>query len=179
MYVNINGKLIELTQEEYDAFIETQICSCTSNCKPRQLNKMEKLIDAVESIADAINISSAAVKYHLEKDGDSIKLVGTDGSISSVIDQDLNTSYNISINDRTITMRGTDNSTQSIELPEDKNTKYDISFDPNEDKISLNPSDGEGETTNIDISKFADDTDIENLINNTATEDDLDNLFNH
>lgn len=180
MYININNKLIELNQNEYEAFIESQTCNCDKDkCQPKQINKMEELIEAVESIAEAIDTSSETIKYHLEKDGNSIKLVGSDGSISSVIDQDLNTSYNISIDDRTITMRGTDNSIQSIELPEDKNTKYNISFNPNEDKISLNSSDGEEESTNIDVSKFADDADIENIINNTATEDDLDNLFNH
>ena len=178
MYINVNNKLIELNQNEYEAFIESQTCSCDKdNCKPKQINNMEKLIEAVESITDAIHTKIDGVTYRLEKDGNSIKLIGSDGSISSVIDQDLNTSYNISINDRTITMRGTDNSVQSIELPEDKNTKYGISFDPTKDSISLNSSDGEEESTNIDLSKFADETDLEDIVNNTATKDDLDNLF--
>lgn len=179
MYVNINNKLIELNQNEYEAFIECQTGSCSSSHhQPKQINKMEELIDAVESVRDAIK-GPVPTKYHLEKDGMSIKLVGSDGTVSSVTDQDLNTSYNISIDDRTITMRGTDNSVQSIELPEDKDTKYNISFNPTEDKISLNSSAGEEDSSKIDVSKFADDTDVAAIVNNTATEDDLDTLFNH
>ena len=179
MYVNINNKLIELNQNEYEAFIESQTCSCNnSNHYPKQINKMEELIDAVESVRDAIK-GPEPTKYHLEKDGSTIKLVGSDGTISTVIDQDLNTSYNISIDGRTITMQGTDNSVQSIELPEDKDTKYNLSFNPEEDKISLNSSDGTEDSSNIDVSKFADDSDIAGIINNSVTEDDLDTLFNH
>lgn len=174
MFVNINNKVVSLTEEEYEAMFGTTCPIHPHHYKP--LNKMDKLIDAVESIKDAID-RHQAIEYSLEKEGSTIKLVGTDGSQSSVEDKDENTTYNVSIEDRTISMYGSDNSVQRIELPEDKDTKYDISFNDQNDKISLNSSDGEEDS--IDVSKFATDDDLSEFVNNTATTEDLDNLFNH
>ena len=45
MYININNKLIELNQNEYEAFIESQTCNCDKDkCQPKQINKMEELL---------------------------------------------------------------------------------------------------------------------------------------
>ncbi len=54
MYVNVNGKVIEVTEEEYNALVGVQDSS--SNYKP--VSKMEELINAVKSIADAISNSN-------------------------------------------------------------------------------------------------------------------------
>ena len=171
MYVNINGKVIEVTNEEYEALVGDPACDC--HYKPT--SKMEELIDAVKSIKDAIPTTT----YTLEKNGSTISLVGSDGSVTSVEDQDLNTSYNIDIDGRTITMRGSDNSIQNVELPEDKNTEYNLTFDPENDKLTLNSSDEEETPSVVELDKFADDKDIEHIMNSAVTTEDLDTLFNH
>ena len=176
MIIKVGNKDISVTPEEYEALIESQAGCCPGHCpEPHQVNKMNKLIDAVESIKDAIEAKSTPITYVLQKTGSTISLVGSDHTVSSVIDKDDDTKYNISIEDRTISVRGTDNSIQSIELPEDKDTKYDISFDPDQDKINLDGSDGVKDS--IDVSKFANDSDITDIYNNAATEEEINGLF--
>lgn len=176
MIIKIGNKDINVTQEEYEALIASQTECCPGHCpEPHQLNKMNKLIDAVESIKDAIEGIQLPIRYSLQKTGSTISLVGSDNTVTSVEDKDDDTKYNISIEDRTISVRGTDNSVQSIELPEDKDTKYDISFDSDQDKINLDSTDGVHDS--IDVSKFANDSDIDNIYNNAATEEEINTLF--
>ncbi|MBR2247498.1 MAG: hypothetical protein IJ880_10790 [Bacilli bacterium] len=179
MIVTINGKAINLSQEEYEALFSSIIDDSTyNNCNsccppvpPAPVNKMDELIEAINNIKDAI-ISKENVKYHLEKEGENIKLVGTDGTTSSVVDQDFNTTYFISNDKNVVQMRGSDNSVQTIILPEDTNTNYDISFNPDNDKLTLTSSDGEESSSEADLSKFADDEDIGRVDNES-----IDDLF--
>ena len=179
MIVTINGKAINLSQEEYEALFSSTIDTsvhnnCSSCCPPvppAPVNKMDELIEAINDIKDAI-INKENVKYHLEKEGENIKLVGTDGTTSSVVDQDLNTTYFISNDKNVVQMRGSDNSIQTITLPEDTNTNYDISFNPDNDKLTLTSSDGEESSSEVDLSKFADDEDIGRVDNES-----IDDLF--
>ena len=179
MIVTINGKAINLSQEEYEALfnstIDDYICNNCSSCcppvPPAPVNKMDELIKAINNIKDAI-ISKENVKYHLEKEGENIKLVGTDGTTSSVVDQDFNTTYFISNDKNVVQMRGSDNSVQTITLPEDTNTNYDIRFNPDNDKLTLTSSDGEESSSEVDLSKFADDEDIGRVDNES-----IDDLF--
>lgn len=195
MVITVNGKPINVSTEEYQALFGTVInvnssldttnkcssCNC-ENCPspdcpvpPPPVNKMDELIEAVHEIADAIS-KKYKVTYHLEKEGESINLVGTDGTVSSVQDKDDNTTYFISNDGTSITLKGSDNSVQTITLPEDTNTKYSISFNPDNDNLTLTPEDGT-ESITVDLSKFANDTDIEDMPKESLEKDDLDTIF--
>ncbi|MBQ8132433.1 MAG: hypothetical protein IJ193_08080 [Bacilli bacterium] len=195
MIITVNGKPINVSTEEYQALFGTVInanssldttnkcssCNC-ENCPspdcpvpPPPVNKMDELIEAVHEIADAIS-KKYKVTYHLEKEGESINLVGTDGTVSSVQDKDDNTTYFISNDGTSITLKGSDNSVQTITLPEDTNTKYSISFNPDNDNLTLTPEDGT-ESITVDLSKFANDTDIEDMPKESLEKDDLDTIF--
>ena len=195
MVITVNGKPINVSTEEYQALFGTVInvnssldttnkcssCNC-ENCPspdcpvpPPPVNKMDELIEAVHEIADAIS-KKYKVTYHLEKEGESINLVGTDGTVSSVQDKDDNTTYFISNDGTSITLKGSDNSVQTITLPEDTNTKYSISFNPDNDNLTLTPEDGTDSIT-VDLSKFANDTDIEDMPKESLEKDDLDTIF--
>ena len=195
MVITVNGKPINVSTEEYQALFGTVInvnssldttnkcssCNC-ENCSspdcpvpPPPVNKMDELIEAIHEIADAIS-KKYKVTYHLEKEGESINLVGTDGTVSSVQDKDDNTTYFISNDGTSITLKGSDNSVQTITLPEDTNTKYSISFNPDNDNLTLTPEDGT-ESITVDLSKFANDTDIEDMPKESLEKDDLDTIF--
>lgn len=195
MVITVNGKPINVSTEEYQALFGTVInvnssldttnkcssCNC-ENCPspdcpvpPPPVNKMDELIEAIHEIADAIS-KKYKVTYHLEKEGESINLVGTDGTVSSVQDKDDNTTYFISNDGTSITLKGSDNSVQTITLPEDTNTKYSISFNPDNDNLTLTPEDGT-ESITVDLSKFANDTDIEDIPKESLEKDDLDTIF--
>lgn len=195
MVITVNGKPINVSTEEYQALFGTVInvnssldttnkcssCNC-ENCPspdcpvpPPPVNKMDELIEAIHEIADAIS-KKYKVTYHLEKEGESINLVGTDGTVSSVQDKDDNTTYFISNDGTSITLKGSDNSVQTITLPEDTNTKYSISFNPDNDNLTLTPEDGT-ESITVDLSKFANDTDIEDMPKESLEKDDLDTIF--
>lgn len=63
-------------------------------------------------------------KYTISKTGDTIKMEGTDGSVSEVeVDSSLNTTYTLSKNGNKITLNGSDGSTYTVD---DSDTTYEL-----------------------------------------------------
>ena len=85
-----------------------------------------------------------ARSYRLKKNGNKIYLEASDGKHGEVIDDD--TTYQISISGHTITLTGSDGSTDSVTVP-DNDTKYDISI--NGHTIKLNGSDGTTDSVTV------------------------------
>lgn len=142
MYVNVNGKIVNLTTEEYEALIENQ-----SIPSKGPASKMDELIASVNSVAAAITEGgedTPSVTYTLSKEGSIIKLEGTDNSVSSVSDD--NTTYNFSIEDHTITLAGSDNTVQTIEIPEDPSAILSQSWDTENREYGLTVSDKDTES---------------------------------
>ena len=129
MYVNVNGKLVSLTTEEYEALIANGSVPTT---KP--ITKMDELIASVNSVAKAIGGGEGPtpgpvepITYTISKENNTITLSGTDGSTSSV--DDSNTIYNISIADKRISLNGSDNSVSHVDLPEETPATLNEVFD--------------------------------------------------
>ena len=146
MYVNVNGKIVNLTTEEYEALIENQSIPAKGPA-----SKMDELIASVNSVAAAISegggdtpTPTPSVTYTLTKEGSTIKLEGTDNSVSSVSDD--NTTYNFSIEDRTITLAGSDNTVQTVEIPEESTAILSQSWDTENREYGLTVTDNDTES---------------------------------
>lgn len=146
MYVNVNGKIVNLTTEEYETLIENQ-----SIPSKGPASKMDELIASVNSVAAAITegggdtpTPTPSVTYTLTKEGSMIKLEGTDNSVSSVSDD--NTTYNFSIEDHTITLAGSDNTVQTVEIPKDPSAILSQSWDTENREYGLTVTDKDTES---------------------------------
>jgi len=154
MYVNINGKLVKLTTEEYEALIANESIP-TATKGP--LSKMDELIASVNSVSEAISSGGSGqdipepIVYTLTKEGTTIRLEGTDNSVSSVEDANDNTTYNLSIADRVITLAGSDNSRSEVELPEESTAILSQSWDAENKEYGLTVTDNDGEESSVVI----------------------------
>ncbi|MBQ8132432.1 MAG: hypothetical protein IJ193_08075 [Bacilli bacterium] len=118
MYININGKITKVTKEEYEALVAQGSVPASGPA-----SKMDELIAAVHELASSVSPEPGEdtnTTYTLTKEGNIIKLTGSDGSENTVEVADTNTTYTMSLNDETHVLTLTDNegNTQDVELPE-------------------------------------------------------------
>ena len=169
MYVSVNGKLTKVTREEYERMVSN------AEAAKSPLSKMDELINAVLSVEEAISGGSsggedANTTYTITLDGNIIKLVGSDGSESTIelpeetyglLSQSWDAEsreYGLTLTDKEetsvtiqyhlikdnetnqIVLMAGENVVDRVQLAQDQDTKYTIEKEGNE--IRLIPSDG-------------------------------------
>lgn len=88
------------------------------------LTKKDGKIILRSDLGNEYPVNDDDTKYTLSKTGDTIKMEGTDGSVSEVeVDSSLNTTYTLSKNGNKITLNGSDGSTYTVD---DSDTTYEL-----------------------------------------------------
>lgn len=88
------------------------------------LTKKDGKIILRSDLGNEYPVNDDDTKYTLSKTGDTIKMEGTDGSVSEVeVDSSLNTTYTLSKNGNKITLNGSDGSTYTVD---DSDTTYKL-----------------------------------------------------
>lgn len=88
------------------------------------LSKKDGKIILRSDLGNEYPVPDDDTKYTISKTGDTIKMEGTDGSVSEVeVDSSLNTTYTLSKNGNKITLNGSDGSTYTVD---DSDTTYEL-----------------------------------------------------
>lgn len=88
------------------------------------LTKKDGKIILRSDLGNEYPVNDDDTKYTISKTGDTIKMEGTDGSVSEVeVDSSLNTTYTLSKNGNKITLNGSDGSTYTVD---DSDTTYEL-----------------------------------------------------
>lgn len=93
------------------------------------------------------DITIGGVTYTFSISGHTLTISGSDGSTQTVTIPDDDTTYSISINDHTITLTDSNGNTSTVTVP-DNNTTYSLSKSGND--ITLTGSDGTTDTVTLD-----------------------------
>lgn len=117
----------------------TNVHSLWATIRSLCLKKEGNKIVLYSNLGDHCSVTDNDTTYEISINGHTITLTGSDGSTDSVTVPDDNTKYDLTISGHTITLTGTDGSTDSVTVP-DNNTTYTLSKSGN--TITLTPSSG-------------------------------------
>lgn len=127
--------------------IWTNIHSLWTTIRSFCITKSGNTISLTSNLGTHCSVTDSDTKYEISINGHTITLTGSDGSTDSVTVPDDNTKYDLTISGHTIKLTGTDGSTDSVTVPDD-NTTYTLSKNGN--TITLTPSSGTPSSVTVD-----------------------------
>lgn len=126
--------------------IWTNIHNLWTTIRSLCITKTGNKISLTSNLGVHCTVTDSDTTYDLTISGHTITLTGSDGSTDSVTVPDNNTTYDLTINGHTIKLTGSDGTTDSVTVP-DNNTTYDLTI--NGHTVKLTGSDGTNDTVTV------------------------------